>query len=34
MPTRTVERFKDKDGKWKSINKASEEEKKQVKEGN
>ncbi|BCD02906.1 hypothetical protein BC30048_p2081 (plasmid) [Bacillus cereus] len=33
VPTRTVERFKDKDGKWKSINKASEEEKKQVKEG-
>lgn len=32
VPTRTVEKFKDKDGKWKSINKASEEEKKQVKE--
>lgn len=33
VPTRTVEKFKDKNGKWKTINKASEEEKKQVQEG-
>lgn len=33
VPTRTVEKFKDKNGKWKTITKASEEEKKQVQEG-
>lgn len=33
VPTRTVPKFKDEDGKWKSINKASEEEKKKVEEG-
>ncbi|MDO8161780.1 ImmA/IrrE family metallo-endopeptidase [Bacillus toyonensis] len=30
VPNRTVARFKDKDGTWKSVTKASEEEKKQI----
>ncbi|PEZ02509.1 hypothetical protein CN326_20020 [Bacillus sp. AFS018417] len=33
VPNRTVPKFKDQEGKWKSVNKASEEEKKKVERG-
>lgn len=33
VPNRTVPKFKDQEGKWKSVNKASEEEKKKVEKG-